>query len=297
VHFTYRAASANEDLQQGDVIELTSDIRLLLRDVHAYYSNHSDYRHLLVLTQTCDLVRRSGEDCKAPYISVAAVRPLRTLLERKLQTLQRSDTARAGRFDSEGTKRQLTQFVKHLFNNNEQGYFYLHGAPGADLAEPQVAFLTLSIALKTIHYERCMVARVLGLAPPFQAKLGWLVGNIYSRVATADWVPAACSTPTEFDEIVTEVINDLEVIWVADRDFEKVSKRSKQAATTKGVSVDRTIAKEVAAAVALEKETMRQRIAAVAETILDESGLVTDASKRETYRQRFENDQRLRQLV
>jgi len=51
-----------------------------------------------------------------------------------------------------------------------------------------IASLKVSIALKSdLHYEKCLSAKVLELSDEFKAKLGWLVGNIYSRVGTTDW--------------------------------------------------------------------------------------------------------------
>lgn len=51
-----------------------------------------------------------------------------------------------------------------------------------------VAYLKLSIALKSKeHYDKCLAAKKIELADEFKAKLGWMVGNMYSRVGTADW--------------------------------------------------------------------------------------------------------------
>ena len=44
------------------------------------------------------------------------------------------------------------------------------------------------------NYEGLVAARTLTLNEEFRAKLGWLVGNIYSRVATRDWEKQAINT-------------------------------------------------------------------------------------------------------
>ncbi len=49
------------------------------------------------------------------------------------------------------------------------------------------AFLALSVALKIEHYDLCLAAKIAQLTGEFQAKLGWLVGNLYSRVGTKEW--------------------------------------------------------------------------------------------------------------
>ena len=37
------------------------------------------------------------------------------------------------------------------------------------------------------HFGICLQAKTCQLKEAFQAKLGWLIGNLYSRVATAEW--------------------------------------------------------------------------------------------------------------
>ena len=76
-----------------------------------------------------------------------------------------------------------------LLNNNHPEYFYLAEDVDCHLSEACVAFLKLAIPIKSEHYDRCLAARISQLKEIFQAKLGWLAGNIYSRVGTPDWVP------------------------------------------------------------------------------------------------------------
>jgi hypothetical protein len=84
-------------------------------------------------------------------------------------------------------KNKLQDFLAKLFNNNEPGYFYLDSA-GTVLEMDCCAVLGVSIALKASeHYETCANAKLLQLTDTFQAKLGWLVGQMYSRVGTLDW--------------------------------------------------------------------------------------------------------------
>lgn len=51
-----------------------------------------------------------------------------------------------------------------------------------------VAYLKVSIPLKSgEHYDKCLKAKRIELADEFKAKLGWLIGDMYSRVGTTDW--------------------------------------------------------------------------------------------------------------
>jgi len=84
---------------------------------------------------------------------------------------------------------EARQFLERLLDQNEQalGLFYLHPDAALGLAEPAVAFLRVTVALKSEHYDLIRSARRGRLSPEFRAKFGWLVGNLYSRAASPDW--------------------------------------------------------------------------------------------------------------
>jgi len=215
-HFTYRPSDG--DLGQGDLLEKTDEVDALLRDVHPHYAK-SDYVYFLVLTQSCDLVRRREGVCAAQYITLAAVRPLSLLLERAVSRFQDEFARRAGvcgKGEQSGNKRRLEEFVERLLNNNEPEYFYLEPEVGVGLASAACAFLRLSVAVRAgEHYEKLLRARRLSLADVFQAKLGWLVGQMYSRVGTPDWVPDRIPNQSQFQKKIDRVLGAV-VQWVDD---------------------------------------------------------------------------------
>ena len=199
-HFTYETASG--DLRQGDLLERTEDIEKVLQRFHPYYLKE-DYIHFMVLTQTCDLVRREHEECKAQYITLAAVRPLAIILERELCRNQ-SEFARQAGACGMNKRTKIEQVLKRLLDNNNPEYFYLHQEQQFGVEDNEVAFLRLSVALRIKdNYEMCLRSRILSLNPEFRAKLGWLVGDIYSRVGTVDWVDKVPGAD------VGKMINDL----------------------------------------------------------------------------------------
>jgi hypothetical protein len=164
---------------------------------------------------------------KTPYISVAAVRPLETALRREIGRYQHSTRERDLGYCSEKKLGDYADFVERLLNNNASGYFYLHEDHEFGFPEPMVAFLSLSVAVKTdFHYDKCVRARVLQLKPEFQAKLGWLAGHMYSRVATQDWHEH--EAPEAFDARLNEVRDRLGVLWCSNRLMEKIEKAAKR---------------------------------------------------------------------
>jgi hypothetical protein len=224
MHFTYEPIESTDGttLNQGDVLRRTEDMDELLRSIHPHYYGQSEYRFLIVLTQSCDLERRESR-CKARYLTLAAVRPLTTVLEREVEELRRSQVETKAHIADLSRRPTVEQFVQRLLNNNESSYFYLHQEIEAGLDTPHCAFLRLSIAVRSSdHYEKCLAAKVLQLKAEFQAKLGWLVGNMYSRVGTPDWVPSA-EDSAAFRRHVADLV-DSTTIWVDKKVLPKLVK-------------------------------------------------------------------------
>ena len=160
----------------------TPALEQVLRTVHPHYHGKPDYPYFIVLTQSCDLVRRDGTNCASRYITIAAVRPLQLAVERYLDSLLYNDVERHFGLCDDSRKAKLRQFSERLLNNNEDAYFFLRREPSAGLVGDHCAFLPLSVALKAeLHYEVLLEAKILQLKETFQHKLGYLVGKLYSR--------------------------------------------------------------------------------------------------------------------
>lgn len=171
------------NLSQGDVLQRTEQLSAALREAHAYYADAEDYTHFLVLTQACDLVRRGGA-CKARYITLCAVRPLQTLVERELAKY-RKDVGNFPIAVASTSKRGLAeQYLERVLHNTLDGHFFVPRGSVPGLTNHLCGFLALSVSLRVDHYEACLNAKVAQASDIFAAKIGWLAGNLYSRVAT-----------------------------------------------------------------------------------------------------------------
>lgn len=225
MHFTYQP-SESKHLQQGDLIRRTAAVEELLKTVHPHYASSGNYQFFIVLTQSCDLVRRDGVQCKSRYVTIAAVRPLGLVLDREIEKIQHSKVERTLGFCNSDKQSKIVQFMERLLNNNAPDYFYLHREPKVQLNEDHCAFLHLSVTVKSeLHYTTLLEARFLSLTQSFQHKLGYLVGNLYSRVGTDDWCPNNCSDK-EFRALVNKPITDHRlVIWLEKEVYKKVIKQ------------------------------------------------------------------------
>ena len=190
VHFSYSKKTNYETLCQGDVLEKTDDLIDAMKEIHPYFCNES-YKFFIVLTQSCDLVRRYGNKCKTNYITLAAVRDYNDFIRKELIDKHYAEKYKGFLLVEEKNKNKIEQLLERLYNNNESDYFFLYKDNSFGLSNSMVAYLKVSIALKSeLHHEKCLSDKKIELSDEFKAKLGWLVGNMYSRVGTQDWESA-----------------------------------------------------------------------------------------------------------
>lgn len=190
----YRERIDGGGLSQGDLLRRTQPLNEVLERYHSYFNRQGDYKYFIVLTQSCDLmVRPETGRCSSRYITIAAVRPMIRAVERYAEKLLYSELDRTIGVIPEKRKQKITEFLERLINNNESDYFFLPSNQERGVSEHSCAFLKLSIALKAEHYDMLVNARVAGLDAQYQYKLGYLVGNAYSRVATEDLLPNVIS--------------------------------------------------------------------------------------------------------
>jgi hypothetical protein len=215
-HWTYAPVEATADLEQGDILQPTDALQRVFSEVHPHFRD-SKYLAFLVATQSCDLVLHRDVP-KASYINLASVRPLSHVIQKILGEVAQPAANRVFRNSSKSEARRL---LERLLNQNEQtiGLFFLHEDADAGIAETAVAFLRVTVALRSDrHYETIRNARVGALTPEFRAKLGWLIGNLYARPATPDWNDKEGGKKTS-DSLITQYIS--EARWIDDEIVER----------------------------------------------------------------------------
>ncbi len=228
VHWTYeKIAPADDSLMQGDILWPTEELKSLFEKVHPHFCDPK-YIGFIVITQSCDLVRRDGRTCRADYINLAVIRELESCLSQFFDHI--CERVAAGVY-LQRSKIQAQQLLERILNQNEQslGLFYLY--PDADtvgIADHAVALLRVSVAFRKEHYDLLRQARKGRLTAEFRSKLGWLVGNLYSRVGTRDWTDNA-DGENELKQLIHRLVNSDLYLWI--------SKSSLSALMRAGVSV------------------------------------------------------------
>lgn len=215
LHWTYGEFDPAGDLRQGDIIVPNPELLRLFNDIHPRFGDEK-YLGFIVLTQTCDLVRSGGRKPK-PHISLAVIRSLRSVLPELLGTVCRKQLGESY-FDlrERGKCRDL---VERVVNQNEEriGLFYLYPDSGCGIGDHAVAFLRVSVAFRVEHYDALVEARKGRLTHEFEARLGWLAGNLFSRVAVRDWTESK-TAHTECKRFIASILegtaDDNGPIWV-----------------------------------------------------------------------------------
>lgn len=173
------------ELHQGDILQRTDALGAVIAEAHGYYASEPSYTHFMVLTQSCDLVRRNGKQ-KARYITLAAVRPLSALVDIIISKYKCSPSDVPIVICRAEAAIYARQVLEKLVHNTYDGYFFIPKDSHSRITEDMLAFLPLSIALRVTHFDECLRAKVAELRDIFEAKVGWLTGNLYSRVGTPD---------------------------------------------------------------------------------------------------------------
>ncbi len=189
MHWSY-SQSMDGDLAQGDILLPTDALRKSLHVAHSWF-NDPKYLGFVVISQTCDLVRRDGGRCKTPYIEIAVVRPFRPHV---LALLRQQCEWIGDRYFPSTERNRANDLIDRIINQNEAslGIYYLHPEASIDIAEESIVLLRVSIALRADeHYNTIVEARKGRLDPEFANKLGWLRGNLYSRIGIKDWKETA----------------------------------------------------------------------------------------------------------
>jgi hypothetical protein len=267
------------ELEQGDLLSPDSELRALLEQYHPYYAQHKENKLYAVLTQSCDLVRRE-DGYKAHYISIAPVRPLRVIIryefERKF--VYPDDGAPFGAMTLKG---EIERFLERLLNNNEASHFYYRAAPQSALVEPMCAMLALPISLKVEHYDAILRTRILGVESVFQAKLGWLLGQMYSRVGTPELEPSQLRTE------IGDITNSL-AVWFENEDFKQfVQLLDDYKAENPGKRIDGDVSKQLIPSIKSRKKRVVDRVLDLASA---RNYFPTPSKERRDFRRVLEQD-------
>jgi hypothetical protein len=248
----YKKDVVEAELEQGDLLVPTDELSALLTKYHPYYAQHPENRFYAILTQSCDLVRRGGS-FGARYILIAPVRSLRTVIhyeyDSKLLKPNSGDP-----FGTETVKADVERFLERILNNNEPTYFHYFEENAVGLVEPMCAMLGLPISLKVEHYDIFLKSRKLSIEAVFQAKLGWLIGQTFSRVGTPEM------RSDHLKNGIADITRKL-AVWIPNDDFKHFRRILKEHTDANpGKPIDLAVRRELIKQIPKKKAMVVERI-------------------------------------
>lgn len=167
--------SDQKDLWQGDIIHRRELIDTGALSGHQdYIAQRDDFPGFCVVTQTCDLVREEESGSEVDFICLSVIRRLTDVFSKN--TSQK---------EIRKTKDKLKNILNHDYT--KQGYFFLPSEPSILMEDCVVDLRTTFSLYAEKHYDQVLKARKLSLTDVYANRLGWMLGNIFSRVPTPDW--------------------------------------------------------------------------------------------------------------
>lgn len=279
-------------LRQGDLLQKNEALSEAVAQAHPYYRDAKHYTHFMVVTQSCDLVRR-GSKIGAPHITICAAKPLSHIVEKRLSSLAEKEYGEINlRVFKKTHRRSLEQYLERLLHNTEEGLFFIPADACELLGEDICVDLSLSIALRVEHYEAILQAKIAQLDGVFAAKVGWLKGNIYSRVATTDIEEQLGSGAKEYKKKFIGDILDDRAFWLSDSQLQMLAAHRRAKA---GQDHEELTNEGVAAFLTTVPADIDQVVDAVVERLVSRQILTED--KRITTRNILMNDRKITSLI
>ncbi len=205
-----------ESLLQGDLIEIKGEFLEKFKEFYPGISHtEGNHGYALVLTQSCDLarrvVRKQLQEPACHHILVCIVRPVSSVFKSELK-FRRFKTAENGFTYLEQSAYEALQLsLSRLINNSEStNLFFLPKT--ALLKEEMVAVLSVSFPFRCSSVYQSMIdARVATLKPEFRAKIGYMLADLYGRVATSDLFEVGWNDP-DLIEHAGKILGDCKIV-------------------------------------------------------------------------------------
>lgn len=219
--YVYQYENQNASLLQGDILKVDGEFRDRFKEFYpAIKPSDGEIKYVMVLTQSCDLVRTAKRKPKLSHINVCLVRSLRSVIRRLLIDEIKPVSVSGKNLLPRAALDQLKDKLSKLLNNTDQKtLFFLPTMP--PFTEDMVAILPLSFSFRTEeHYEKLLKNRVLGIKPVFQAKIGHIIGQLYGRIGTPDLYDFEWDDK-KTREYINQLLQESDLIQVPDKNFIK----------------------------------------------------------------------------
>jgi hypothetical protein len=217
--YSKELAQPQDSLLQGDILKVGGQFNAYFQEFYpkVEYREKPSERYVMVLTQSCDLVKTAKRKPKLHHINVCLVKSLKYIVQKLAIDELKPVLIADKRLMQKDALDQLKDKLSKLLNNSDQkSHFFL--PKQSPFIEDMVAMLPLSFSFRTDHYDLLLQNRVLSLLPEFQAKVGHIVSQLYGRVGTSDLLESGWDDK-KVRSYINGLLHDLNLMQVPDKSF------------------------------------------------------------------------------
>jgi len=217
--YVYQNDVSSSSLLQGDILKIDGEFRERFDEFYpGIKPSDGEIKYVMILTQSCDLVKTAKRKPKLSHINVCLVRSLKSVIRRLLIDEIKPVSVGQKKLLPRAALDQLKDKLSKLLNNTDQKTLFFLPAI-KPFTEDMVAILPLSFSFRTEeHYKKLLENRVLGIKPVFQAKVGHIIGQLYGRIGTPDLYDDGWNDQ-KTREYIKKLLQDSDLIQVQDKSF------------------------------------------------------------------------------
>jgi hypothetical protein len=151
--YIYKDYSTESSLLQGDILKVDGQFAKYFNEFYpAIQPSDGKIEYVMILTQSCDLVRAEKRKPKLSHINVCLVRKLGSVIKRLISEEIKPTTIDNKKILARDALDQLKDKLSKLINNSDQKtHFFL--PKQEPFKEDMVAVLPLSFSFRTDHYD------------------------------------------------------------------------------------------------------------------------------------------------
>jgi hypothetical protein len=182
-----------ETLNQGDIFSKLDD---------EFPFSDPEMIACMVLNNTCDLMHKLD---KLSVISICPIYKIDIIIDAYLKDNENKVP--------QNINNGLSNLLERLMNNKNEFAFFLSpilNKKNEEIIPPSYADLSQIIRLDKELMEKILESRIAVLKSPFREKLGWMLGNIFNRIAHEDVEKDEINLFIEKHEVITEFLKQRE---------------------------------------------------------------------------------------
>jgi len=181
----YDTKAAANTLSQGDVIFLSDELK---KEFLKHFKFDFDPEYLMIINQSCDLVRRKNKTPKINHIILALIRPFQNYIARAVKDLEYKNINESITLIKDNDYYILRDKVFDLINNaNAKVHLFL--PEEKPFKEHMVTIFNTVYPLRfQEQYDLLLQNRILSLNNEYRAKIGDILSTLFDRVVVTELV-------------------------------------------------------------------------------------------------------------